>query len=189
MIRKRDKKFMTTRRHHYNSRSLSQLFYWVALFAALVSPAFAQGGGDRPDQTKKANVVGAWQTGIFENDAAMDYLLSLARANVEHGLLAAVDIPDGEYIEEDVGIHALVAAAIIAALKDGTVDRLPSQAQQVTSRITMPLSSQLVARAQTAARRILLSSETKELREALGGREFSNWKNEVEDLIRRLGPN
>ncbi len=180
---------MTTRRHYCISVSPSHLFYWIALLAALVSPAFAQGGGDRADRAKKENVVGAWQTGIFENDAAMDYLSSLARVNAEHGLLAAVDIPDGEYIEEDVGIHALVAAAIIAALKDGTVDRLPSPARQVTSRITTPLSSQLVARAQTAARRILSSSETKELREALGGREFSNWKSEVEDLIRRLERN
>ncbi|MEH2500322.1 hypothetical protein V1294_006801 [Bradyrhizobium sp. AZCC 1678] len=133
--------------------------------------------------------MGAWDIGIFANDVALDFLNELEELDaidVSPSLAAAVALPNGEYIEEDAGVRALVAAELIAAAKDGREERLPEAARRVASRIGNPPSMELVAAARIAVRSVLTSSETKELRSALSRDEFEKWQNDVKGVLARL---
>jgi hypothetical protein len=129
--------------------------------------------------------MGAWDIGIFANDVALDFLNELEAIDVLPSLAAAVSLPNGEYIEEDAGIRALVAAELIATAKDGIEDRLPEAARRVVSRMGPP-SKEMVAAAKMATLSVLTSSETKELRSELGSEEFKKWQNEVKSILARL---
>jgi hypothetical protein len=87
--------------------------------------------------------MGAWGSGSFENDAALDFLVDVddapeglgsevapgkigmilgALAVVVHGSTDLADMPDGEdesdeYVESDDACYAIVAAEIIAAAR------------------------------------------------------------------------
>lgn len=134
---------------------------------------------------KEKDSMGSWETGIFQNDIALDFLTELNAGDVEALLTSALALPDNGYIEEDTGIRALVAAAIVAACKDANLDHLPESSRHIVGRSRKP-SVRFIALAEAAAKKVLLSSETRELREELGQAEFKAWQAEVEDLIHRL---
>jgi hypothetical protein len=69
--------------------------------------------------------MGAWGTGVFENDGALDFLAELRdtapaerAAFVRERLGEAAD--EDDYLEVDSGQHAVAAAAVVAAVRSGT---------------------------------------------------------------------
>ena len=154
--------------------------------ACLISVAYAQELHQNSSSLTKGSAMGAWDAGIFANDVALDFLNELDAIDVLPSLAAAVALPNGEYIEEDAGIRALVAAQLIATAKDGIEDRLPEAARRIVSRMGRPPSKEMVAAAKIATLSVLTSSETKELRSELGSEEFKKWQNEIKSVLARL---
>jgi hypothetical protein len=130
--------------------------------------------------------VGAWAPGPFDNDLALDLLAELAGANRMEVLVRCVTLPDGEYIDDDWGSRALVAAELIAAANDGKVGRLPTSALEIVPNLPQPPESDLIAMARKAVSRVLRFSETRELRAELPEVEFLAWNAEIQQLMNRL---
>ena len=77
--------------------------------------------------------MGAWGTGPFENDDALDWLARFegeGAAAVEAALDAVLDaVLDGTaaYLERDLGASALAAAEVVAAMRGRPGPELPPQ--------------------------------------------------------------
>ena len=68
--------------------------------------------------------MGAWGTGHFENDAALDWIAELdelGEALAREALRAIVDAAPDAYLDVDDCCAALAAAEIIASCRDGEV--------------------------------------------------------------------
>ncbi len=78
--------------------------------------------------------MGAWGPGVFENDAALDWLAVArrgdAREAIESALRAAIE---AEYLDVDEGAAAVAAAAIIASACDGQIMSLPEDARSLAA--------------------------------------------------------
>ena len=129
--------------------------------------------------------MGAWGTGTFENDDAMDFVIILLESDslspVEKVLRAVVDVED--YLEVDQGANGLAAAEVIAALR-GHPGKLPSELEAWVTKIGTA-SDEMVTLARRAVGRIMTeNSELRDLWEETD--EFSVWQAEVDDLLKRL---
>jgi hypothetical protein len=70
--------------------------------------------------------VGASGTGPFDNDSAEDFCDELREADADEALelirstlLAAVDVPEGAYLQRDLGEAAVAASAVAVAARLG----------------------------------------------------------------------
>jgi hypothetical protein len=76
--------------------------------------------------------VGAWGHGIFENDAALDWLGDVERRGVEVAVTSALGLAaSASYLEVDEGSAAVAAAALVAAAVDGDRSALPEDARGI----------------------------------------------------------
>jgi hypothetical protein len=136
--------------------------------------------------------MGAWGSGVFENDTAQDFLHDYEEggAGVIEDAFATVEasVADG-YIDADNGSMALVAAEIVAAafgkplaaLSKEETDHIGVHFDDVTQ------LTDIQARARTAATAILgdgVGSELFELWDEAGQAEI--WRATVADLLVRL---
>ena len=66
--------------------------------------------------------MGAWGTGIFDDDTACDFLSELAGSKQPLDLMKRVlkDAPGSEYLEYDAGQGVLVSSAVIDTILNGT---------------------------------------------------------------------
>ncbi len=66
--------------------------------------------------------MGAWGTGIFDDDTACDFLSELAGSKNPLDLMkrALEDAPGSEYLEYDAGQNVLVSSAVIDTILNGT---------------------------------------------------------------------
>jgi|GEM_PF-567060 hypothetical protein len=135
--------------------------------------------------------MGAWGTGSFENDDALDFVVRLEREG-EAAVRAALEDVTGldarDYLEAPEASSAIAASEVVAAARDGDVSRLPKAAQDwlhgYGGNLVTPT---LLAPAHRAVERILMQSELKELWEE-GGADVQSeaWANGVRQLIARL---
>ncbi len=134
--------------------------------------------------------MGAWGTGIFDDDTAMDFLNELTDSNDPLKLMksALEDVRAVQYLEYDGGQSALVASAITDAILNGTrhavgIDELDTL---VTKYKGSDVSS-LRSLASAAVRQVL--SEGSELRElwAENVDDYPKWRENLESLASRLG--
>lgn len=109
--------------------------------------------------------MGAWDTGVFDNDGAGDFhaeLLSAgpsARADV---LRSAFELPCDGYVEVDEGQRALAAAAVVSAARAGT--DLDAYGRRTPAAELPTATPELVAAARAAVDRVLgADSEWREL--------------------------
>jgi len=134
--------------------------------------------------------MGAWGTGVFDNDTACDWAYDLKETgdlSLIEGALDKVLNIGGEYLGASVAEEALAAAEAVARLKGNwgirdsyteTMDRWVE-----TTRLTPPQA--LVEKALRAIERSL--SGPSELLELWGEtEEFTAWEESVKDLIKRL---
>lgn len=132
--------------------------------------------------------MGAWGTGIFENDDASDWVYTLAEEEgidaLRPTLMAAADLfgITEEILEEPAGSEALAAAEVVAALLGKPSINLPDEVSEwVQGKEFCP---ELAFVALKAVKVVLTNSELKELWEESD--EFNAWISVVNNLKERL---
>lgn len=137
--------------------------------------------------------MGTWGTGLFDNDAAADFMMDLEEANDVRSICESVfqEALESDYLESDLGSNVIVAAAYVDRQVNGTVfsekdaeeplaiDLFPDSHPHTDLRDLKPL-------ARKALTRVL--SQDSELMELWQENEedFPVWKDEVAALMGRL---
>ena len=132
---------------------------------------------------------GAWDTGSFDNDDALDWIWELSESNdlsvVESALENAVGASG--YLEAPVGSMAIAAAEVVAALRGGPSAQLPSEVADWVKTHKFSVGSDLV---ETARNAILAVRNTKssELAQLWSESEelADTWQADLDDLLKRL---
>jgi hypothetical protein len=134
--------------------------------------------------------MGAWGTGIFDNDTACDWAYDLKETSDLSLIESALDKvlkAGAEYLNASDAEKALAAAETVARLKgnwgirDSYTEKMDEWVE--TTRLTPPQA--LVEKALRGVERAL--SGPSELLELWSeGEDFTVWEESVKDLIRRL---
>lgn len=130
--------------------------------------------------------MGAWGTGSFENDTALDWLFVLEKAKDLTCLWQATEAVFGaDYLDSDVASEALVAIELAAGLKGKPNQELPEEVEAWLNDNTQELPSNYYVRAVAALDKITgEESELKELWEE--SESYQEWLAEISDLKIRL---
>ena len=138
--------------------------------------------------------MGAWGSGIFENDDAQDFLLDYKEAGpsvVEDVLMEFSELDHSDYMDVDIGSAALAAAEIVATCYGQPNASLAKDVQDnvVTHCAAIAGNKDLVSYAKIAPAAIMSpdSSELYQLWEEADAADFSQFKSVVADLEARLG--
>ncbi|GIU66014.1 DUF4259 domain-containing protein [Candidatus Phycosocius spiralis] len=135
--------------------------------------------------------MGAWGTGYFENDDAMDWAIELEAAPsweiISMALSAAV--AGGDYLEVDVGSIAIAASAVFAgklltATPQGPTSLgLPKRIIMIIERLPAPTGG-LAAQARSALTAVISkSSELFQLWQEADPADFKAWRASVLKLL------
>jgi len=133
--------------------------------------------------------MGAWGSGILEDDTALDFLEELRSGDdaVELAREALAEAGDAKYLEYDAGQAALVSAAIVDAVLHGTslgadVEGLAEWLGGLQAAEWAPLREDA---ARGCLRVIGSASELQELWSE-NEEEFPRWRRQIETLAARL---
>jgi Domain of unknown function (DUF4259) len=129
--------------------------------------------------------MGAWSTGIFDNDSAMDWIYEFSdnpSLQVLHTTFENI-INNDDFIDSDDGSAALVAAEVLAAILGKKSAEYPEDIEVFTKLIPDP---NLVNKGLLAISRVAESnqSELKQLWQESG--DDLDWQNQIKDLQKRL---
>ena len=130
--------------------------------------------------------MGAWGSGSFENDDALDWLGEFCDEPDKEVISAALETVNeigSEYLEAPECSTALAAAEVVAALKGAPGENLPEEARECVAKLKLEVSGGMVAAAAKAVERIRMNSELKELWEE---QDPAEWYAAVDDLAARL---
>ncbi len=138
--------------------------------------------------TIKGMNMAAGGTGTFDNDDALEWIGGFG-ADGANVIVEAFDnineLDPTDYIEAEPAAHALAAAELVAAARDGDTDRLPDDAvaslQENAAKIN---AAKLLPAARKAVARILKQSELKEQWE--DSPDAEDWEDGVRELLERL---
>jgi Domain of unknown function (DUF4259) len=142
--------------------------------------------------------MGAWETGNFGNDDAMDFVGDITETNGKDLILSAIQaiINNTDYIESSDCCTALAAIEFIAAAKGNACDDFPEEAEEWLSKNKlMPFTKggfmgigakevDVITLSSKAIEKIKTESELKELWEESG--EFEEWLEILEGLKQRI---
>ncbi|MCG7380829.1 DUF4259 domain-containing protein [Paenibacillus sp. ACRSA] len=135
-------------------------------------------------------MMGAWGTGIFENDDVLDWKADLLDSDdIELIEETIEEVLEEEYIESDLASNALGAIEILAALQ-GKPGQEILNSQSNTEDLYEWIDAHkgkgknLIFKAKRAIKKIKKDSELQELWEESG--EYSSWLNTLNDLESRL---
>lgn len=132
--------------------------------------------------------MGAWGTGIFENDTACDWAYGLKDVEDLSLIESALDaVFEEEYVESYIACEALAAMETLARLNgNGDVENSYTETVDLwVSSVHLKVSSELLDKANNALTMILgPSSELQEL--WAESEEFSAWQKELESLKARM---
>ncbi|MBL7946183.1 MAG: DUF4259 domain-containing protein [Flavobacteriales bacterium] len=133
--------------------------------------------------------MGAWDTGIFDDDTAIDVLASLSLADpLEQMNEWFANVADSDYVEYTDGQCILVSGAIIDAALNGTMYRCDDEEtlSAVVSVVNEKDPGSLKATAVLHLQRLL--GENSELRELWEENDelYPIWRQNVQDIIGRL---
>jgi Domain of unknown function (DUF4259) len=134
--------------------------------------------------------MGAWGTGLFENDEALDFAGDVVERGgltlVENVLEELLDMGD-EYVEAPEAEQALVAAEIVAALAGRPAAEYPDELTEWLDGLDAVPDSALVDTARRAVQRVLTPPcELLELWEEAGEDDYGEWRVGVEAIAARL---
>ncbi|MGC4017387.1 MAG: DUF4259 domain-containing protein [Luteolibacter sp.] len=130
--------------------------------------------------------MGAWGTGCFENDDAMDWIWDLDDAE-DTTLLKDIFsgcIESKDYLESTDGSIVIAAAGVVAALNDQPDDELPDGVTAYVEKIGSEPSADLLALAAKAVKKVAGDSELKELWEEEDN--LDGWLKAIGSLQKRL---
>jgi hypothetical protein len=134
--------------------------------------------------------MGAWGSGVFENDEACDFAANVAEGEDLRALDDALDrvlAAEGKYLEAPDAVEGLAAADIVARLKGspGVRSSYTATIDAWVARLKLAPSEELIDKSRRCIARIL--SEPSELMELWQeSKDFEAWKRAVEDVSRRL---
>jgi len=134
--------------------------------------------------------MGAWGTGVFDNDAAGDWSGELEDSDdlsfVEETLQQILDVGD-DYLDSDDACEALAACEVVARLKGnwGERDSYSEDVDDWVETHPQPPSDDLVRIALAVIDRI--RTQPSELPELWGEGDASEWNAGVDDLRERVG--
>ena len=135
--------------------------------------------------------MGAWGVGIFEDDTNLDWIeddyTSGGVESVRAALTTAAEYPDGDYLEQDDGTVARVAAEIVATCFDAPRPGMTGDHRETLLEHAddIQLDPSLIALAIKALRRV--ASENSELQELWEDGNPDVWEAEIDNLESRLG--
>lgn len=135
--------------------------------------------------------MGAWDSGNFDNDSAVDFIYTLDNdltpvQNVVATILNTQQQHNG-YIDADDASEALAAGEVVALLKGKPAPEVPDgllQWHQQHGHIVV--DDQLLDETIHAVKYVLQDSELRELWEEGGDTLLEEWSGHVRDLIQRL---
>jgi hypothetical protein len=129
--------------------------------------------------------MGAWGSGGFDNDDAVDFLNDLPAKEVSaiKEILGRIEKQTG-YIEAPECNVAIAAAEVIAASKGAPSSDAPSEIAAWIKEKRPTVVPELTGSALKAVGRIKADSELKDLWNEAG--RLQEWRNRVEDLVQRL---
>lgn len=132
--------------------------------------------------------MGAWGTGNFENDDALDWVTELESAEDFSSLQEALNpITESEgYLEAPDCSNALAAAEVIAALmrQDLIDDSIPEEAREFIEKHRGDLPDELKSQAISSTQKIIEDSELKDLWAETD--EIDTWIKTQNQLLARL---
>jgi hypothetical protein len=134
--------------------------------------------------------MGAWGSGVFENDDAADFVGDVVEGNSLSPIKAAIDrvLEAGQgYLEAPDASHALAAAAILVRLKDNAaqVGKTTQALNEWIGRTKIDPPADLMEKAFRSIQRVL--TEPSELLELWSeSDEFSDWKSLTENVAALL---
>jgi len=129
--------------------------------------------------------MGAWGTGIFESDGALDFVDMVIQTEDLAAIESALHDVLGEedYLDAYVGETGLVSGEVIAALR-GHPGELPDDLREWITKLG-PASDEMVSLAQRAVQRVIAKdSEIRDLWEETD--EFAVWRAGIDNLLQRL---
>ena len=94
--------------------------------------------------------AGAWDTGPFDNDDALDFVYELTEASPYRALWQALGpcmASRGEYLDATDGSRAVAAAALVAANLSGDTDSVPEEVRAWVSEKSWAADVKLVGSA------------------------------------------
>ncbi len=132
--------------------------------------------------------MGAWGTGVFQDDDSMDWVYELEQAEDAAFLIETLEVVTkrgAEYLEAPECSRALAAAETIAALKNVANPVLPDEVKKWVNVPSHQDGSDLVPLALRAIERIKTNSELQGLWD--DSDHTVEWYNVLRDLEDRLG--
>lgn len=131
-----------------------------------------------------AAYAGAWGSGSFENDDALDWVSECVKSSSVAPVSAAFRATEAKYIEAPEGSRAVAAAEVVAAALGKPDAKLPPPLLSWSQRHAADLA-QLAPRAHAALTRTL-DPKTSELRQLWSEGKPNKWPEAIADLQSRL---
>ncbi len=132
---------------------------------------------------------GAWDTGPFDNDDALDWVWELSDSNdlsvIERALQAAAE--ESDYLEAPTASMAIAAAEVVAALSGNPGAGLPDDVVNWVKSHPIPVGDDLLKTARQAIENIK-KAETSELAQLWSDSEdlATAWHADLDRLLKRL---
>ena len=129
--------------------------------------------------------MGAWGAGVFENDAALDWVQKWLAEPDSHLIVQTLQHAiQAEYLDADAAAEGLAAVSVLAAAQARHLPGTPPELIQATADHPIEVNPEMLELGQNAVQRIALKSELKELwtesdREA-------EWKEVVNGILAAL---
>jgi hypothetical protein len=129
--------------------------------------------------------MGAWGTGSFDNDAALDWLFALNDFEMVNNTLNQVANSDSNaYLDDDCCCFALAAAEIIAICGGFPAKNLPDKVKTFAAANSKFCNKKIISLAKKAVQKIESSSDLQELFDEKG--RDVEWHRTVKNLLKRL---
>jgi hypothetical protein len=130
--------------------------------------------------------MGAWGSGSFENDDAMDWVTGLTddSSDAVREALAPIASVGDEYLQAPDCSIAIAAAEAVAAARGNPNDALPEEVAGWVAKKPV-VAPDLVELARAAVDRVLINSELKDLWDESATPD--EWRQAMGDLRKRLG--
>ncbi len=133
--------------------------------------------------------MGAWDTGIFDDDTALDVLASLALADPMEQINEWYEnVQDADYLEYTDGQCVLVSGAVIDAALNGTVYPCDDEETLAAVVAVVKQNDPTALKATAVANLQRLLGEGSELRELWEENDelYPIWRENIEAIIARL---
>ena len=130
--------------------------------------------------------MGAWGTGSFDNDEALDWVGELKTMNpADLQKMLAIAADDPEYLVSSNASEAIAAAEVVAALAGAPAGNAPKEIGEWVGKNPKALTPPLKDAAVRAVDRVRRNSELKDLWLEADG--LNDWIESVKELQSRLG--